>query len=164
MLLGASWTAAGACTGRGSAVAFRASHPTVEPTLPLLLDMRLEGVEQTDKESRARLIVVVTADIDVHDLELALPATAGAATLDTLEIPVLPMDLAAGSSRTFTVPIRGPGRSDLALRLTASFRTGDGRMIHLGQGVTLKAAAAQAGRFHAGAWEVMAAPLEAVHP
>ena len=164
MLLGASWTAAGACNGRGPAVSFRSSHPTVEPTLPLLLDMRLEGVERTDKESRARLIVVITADIDIHDLELALPATAGAATLDTLEMPVQAMDLAAGSSRTFTIPFRGPGRRDLPLRLTASFRTGDGQVIHLGQGVTLKAAAVQAGGSHAGAWEVMAVPLEAVHP
>jgi hypothetical protein len=164
MLLGASWTAAGACNGRGPAISFRASHPTVEPTLPLLLDMRLEGVEQTDQESRARLVVVITADNDIHDLELALPATSGAASLDTLEIPVQPMDLAAGSSRTFTIPVRGPGRRDLALRLTASFSTGDGQVIHLGQGVTLKARAGQSGRSHAGAWEVMAVPLEAVRP
>jgi len=164
VLLGASWTAAGACNGRGTAVSFRASHPTVEPTLPLLLEMRLEDVEQTVEESRARLIVVITADIDVHDLELALPATAGAAKIDTLEIPVQPMDLAAGGSRTFTIPVRGPGRRDLPLRLTASFRTADGRVFHLGQGVTLKPGAGQTGRSHAGAWEVMAVPLEAVHP
>jgi hypothetical protein len=164
MLLGASWTGAGACNGRGAAVLFRASHPTVEPTLPLLLEMRLEDVEQTEKESRARLIVVIRADIDIHDLELAPPAAAGAASLDTLELPVQPLDLAAGSSRTFTIPIRGPGRRDLPLRLTASFRTGDGRVIHLGQGVTLKADAEQGGCSHAGAWEVMAVPLEAVHP
>jgi hypothetical protein len=164
ILLGASWTAAGACNGRGSTVSFRASHPTVEPTLPLLLEMRLEDVEQTVEESRARLVVVITADIDIYDLELALPAPSGGARLDTLEIPVQPIDLAAGSSRSFSIPVRGPGRRDLPLRLTASFRTRGGQVLHVGQGATLKADAGRAGRSHAGAWEVMAVPLEAVRP
>jgi hypothetical protein len=164
LLLGASWSAASACNGRGSAVSFRAAHPTVEPTLPLVLEMRLEGVERTDAESRVRLIVVVTADRDIRDLELELPAASGGEKLDTLELPVQPIDLAAGSSRTFTIPVRAPGGRDLKLRLNASFRTREGQVLHQGQGVTLKARPGQAGRSHLGAWEVMAVPLEAVHP
>ena len=164
LLLGASWSAASACNGRGSAVLFRAAHPTVEPTLPLLLEMRLEGVERIGVEARARLIVVVTADRDIRDLEIELPAASESVKLDTLEMPVQPIDLEAGSSRTFTIPVRAPGERDLALRLNASFRTREGQVLHLGQGVTLKARPEQAGRSHLGAWEVMAVPLEAVHP
>jgi len=88
LLLGPAWSAASACNGRGSPIPFRAAHPTVEPTLPLLLEMRLEGVERTDAEARARLVVVVTADRDIRDLELDLPGTSGGEKLDTLEIPV----------------------------------------------------------------------------
>jgi len=164
LLLGPAWSAASACDGRGSPIPFRAAHPTVEPTLPLLLEMRLEEVERTDGEARARLVVVVTADRDIRDLELELPGTSGGEKLDTLEIPVQPIDLAAGSSRTFTIPVRAPGRRDLALRLNASFRTREGQVLHLGQGVTLKARPEQVGRSHLGAWEVMAVPLEAIHP
>jgi hypothetical protein len=164
LLLGASWSAASACNGRGSAVAFRAAHPTVEPTLPLFLEMRLEGVERTDAEARALLVVVVTADRDIRDLQIDFPVASAGEKLDTLELPVQPIDLAAGSSRTFTIPVRAPGRHDLALRLNASFRTSEGQVLHLGQGVTLKARPGQAGRSHLGAWEVMAVPLEAVHP
>jgi hypothetical protein len=50
------------------------------------------------------------------------------------------------------------------LRLNAVFRTNEGQVLHLGQGVTLKAGPDPAGRSHLGAWEVMAVPLEAVHP
>src|SRR5258705_8675102 len=92
VLLGASWSAASACNGRGSAVSFRAAHPTVEPSLPLVLEMRLEGVERTDAEARARLVVVVTTDSDIRDLELELPAASGGEKLDTLELPVQPID------------------------------------------------------------------------
>jgi hypothetical protein len=164
VLLGASWTVAVACGRRESAVSFRAAHPTIEPTLPLLVDMRFEGVERTAAESRARLVVMVTADQDIQNLELALPAPSDGASLDTLELPLQPINLAAGNSKTFTIPVRGPGHRDVALRLTASFRTKEGQTLHLGQGATLKGGPEQPGRSHAGAWEVMAMPLEAVHP
>jgi len=160
----ASFSSAGACGGHRSHGSIRATHPTVEPTLPLTLEMRLEEVERGAAGARARLVVVVTADRDVHDLELALPAPPAGASLDTLELPVRPLHLAPGESMTFNLPLRGPAHLDLPLRLTASFRTGDGQLLQLGQGVTLRAEPEQAGRSHAGAWEVMAVPLEAVHP
>jgi hypothetical protein len=129
-----------------------------------MVEMRLEEISHDPGGARARLVVVVTADRDIHDLDIALPALPAGASIDTLELPIQPVDLAAGESRTFNLWVRGPAHHNLPLRLTASFRTADGKALHLGQGVTLKPEPEQAGRSHAGAWEVMAAPLGDIRP
>jgi hypothetical protein len=164
LLFTAFWSTAGPRAAHRPGPSFRAAHPTIEPTLPFGIDLRLEGIERGPSESRASLIVVVRADRSLHDIELTMPAPSEGALFDTQELPVRPIELAAGESRTFTIPVRGPGRRDLSLRLAASFRTEDGRTLRVGQGVTLKADAAPEGRSQLGAWEVMAVPLEALHP
>src|SRR5262249_59059948 len=106
-----------------------AAHPTVEPTLPLAIEMRLEAIESGPSESRARLVVVLTAAGALNDVDLTLPVPAGGAHLDTLELPVRPLALAAGESKTFSIPVRGPARRNLAFRLEASYRTAEGKLL-----------------------------------
>lgn len=135
-----------------------APPPTIEPTLPLLVDMRLSGVERAAGRVRAQLEIDLRAHgrIDAIELSLALPREVGAAT-DT----ALPSSLADGERRRVAIPVEAPGDRDLPIRLHAAFRTADGRVFRLGQGVTLEAPRpGMGGRRRLGAWEVPAVPIE----
>lgn len=133
---------------------------TIEPTLPLLVDVRLEGVERSRGRARARLVIDVQADgsLDAVDLSLSLPDA-----LRIQDASALPSGfrMAHGERRRFVLPVEGPDDRDLPIRISGAFRMADGRSFRLGQGVTLEAPRDRGrGRSHLGAWEVMAVPLE----
>ena len=136
-----------------------ARHATIEPTLPLQIDMRLEGLERGRGRARARLSIEIRADesLDAIDLSLSLPATvqvAGDAGLGAA------FRMARGERRHIVLPVEGPDDRDLPMRLGGTFRTEDGRVFRVGQGVTLESRPRAPGSRHLGAWEVMAVPLE----
>ncbi|HZM68756.1 MAG TPA: hypothetical protein VFB95_00145 [Candidatus Cryosericum sp.] len=132
---------------------------TTEPTLPLLIDMQLVGMERGRGRARARLEIELRADDSLEgiDLSLSLPET-----VQVLVDAGLPQGLrmASGERRRIVLPVEGPDDRDLPIRLSGTFRTDDGRTFRLGQGVTLESRPPSRGRSHLGAWEVMAVPLE----
>lgn len=132
---------------------------TIEPTLPLQIDTRLVEVERHAGTASARLEIDVLAGGDLQDIDITLTVADGLRVTDESTLPRGRQDMTQGSRRQFAVPLTGPGDRDLPIRLKAVFRTADGRPFELGQGVTLEAPR-DAGRSHAGAWEVMAVPLE----
>ena len=132
---------------------------TIEPTLPLLIDMRLVGVQRGAGTARGRLEVELLAGDDLRDLELTLSLPDGLQISDGSALPRGPQDVPRGERRLLVFPLTAPDSRDLPIRIKATFRTADGRAFELGQGVTLEVPKV-AGCSRAGAWEVMAVPLE----
>jgi hypothetical protein len=136
-----------------------ARQATIEPTLPLQIDMRLEGLERGRGRARARLLIEIRADetLDAIELSLSLPET-----LQVTGDPGLARGfrMAQGERRHIALPVEGPDDRDLPMRLSGTFRTEEGRTFRLGQGVTLESHPRASGSSRAGAWEVMAVPLE----
>lgn len=162
LLLLAVLAAGAAPAAPGGVPARPVPPPTVEPTLPLLVDLSLEGVEKGRGGVSARLV-----------LELGALADLGEVTIH----PILPPGLAAdpggtfperldrldrGSKRRFVLPIHATGPGRQPIRIEVEFDDGSGRRLRLGQGITLDPDAEPAGRLNAGAYEVMAVPIEKV--
>jgi hypothetical protein len=135
-------------------------NPTIEPTLPLMIEARFEDVERARGPVSAVLVVELTAADDIPSLllETVLPDGLWIAGGDLP--PRGPMRLARGDLRRFTLPVRADGAEGRVVRLEASFRDAAGHDLRLGQGVVLAPAAPPAGRSHLGAYEVRAVPIE----
>jgi hypothetical protein len=138
------------------------SRPTIEPTLPLLVDVRLSRVERTPARVRARLEVELRAQgaLDSIALSAALPdgvrITGGAGLPGEFRME-------DGERRLLVLPLEGPAGRDLPIRIAGTFRTEDGRSFRLGHGATLETPRPEtAGRSYLGAWEVPAVPRQAL--
>ncbi|MBI1949869.1 MAG: hypothetical protein HYS34_00710 [Acidobacteria bacterium] len=134
-------------------------HTTVEPTLPLRLDLEVhEGLPGRGEPARVEAMFLAAADLLDVSLHWVLPEGLerdGAAGLQTLT-PLM----RSGERRLVEVPVRALRAGDFAIRLEASFRLADGRQYRTQQGVLWRRGpAAPAGRHHAGAYEVMGVPV-----
>jgi hypothetical protein len=136
------------------------AHPTVEPTLPLLIEARFQNVERGPGAVSAVLVVEITASDEIRDLELETTLPAGLGIVDGDLPPHGPLRLARGEVRRFAVPVRGEDSRRQAVRIEAVFRDAAGHELKLGQGATLDPVTPAAGRSHLGAYEVMAVPIE----
>jgi len=134
--------------------------PTIEPTLPLVMDVRFEDIERGAGATSALLVVEVTGADEISDLviEAALPDELK--PVGPARLPRGPMRLARGEVRRFALPVSGGGTGSHAVRLEAVFRDSRGRALRLGQGATLDPVAPAAGHLHLGAFEMMAVPIE----
>jgi hypothetical protein len=135
--------------------------PTIEPTLPLMLDLRLGPVTRADAGGSAVLQVEVATDRALRDLSLHLQlprdvsAESGSFPDETTE------DLAPEGRRLFSVPLRSARNGSFPIQVLATFSLPDGRTFRTLQGATLEVGvAARPGRSHAGAYEVMGVPIE----
>ncbi len=136
---------------------------TVEPTLPLVLDMAVSrapagGVAQVE------LRVGMLAGPDIEDLSLSLELPDGVAAIgDDSRLHGGQPSLRAGERRSVALPLRAEPGASRDLRLRASFRLADGRTFSLMQGATLpEEVPERKARRHAGAYEVFGVPLSEV--
>jgi hypothetical protein len=134
--------------------------PTIEPTLPLVIDVRFENIGRGAGATSALLVVEVTGADEIRDLVLETAMPAGLRPAGPARLPRGPMRFARGQVRRFVLPVSGDGTGRHAVRLEAVFRDMLGRTLRLGQGATLDPAAPAAGRSHLGAYEMMAVPIE----
>ncbi len=140
----------------GGAVAARS---TIEPTLPLTLDLLLTAVDETERGASASLEVTVDAGAEIRDLSLALRLPEG--VRGDAEFPGRGASTALerGERRRYVVPLSAPRRGVLPIRVEASFRLPDGRSFRTEQGATLRLGVpGPECRWNAGAYECMGVP------
>jgi hypothetical protein len=136
------------------------TRTTIEPTLPLLVDMRFAGMERGAGLARGRLEIDLSADGDLDEIAASLVLPKGLRVADGAALPPA-LRLKSGERRRFILQVEGADDRDLPVRLDVAYRTADGRRFRVGQGVTLEGPRPDAaGRSRLGAWEVMAVPLE----
>jgi hypothetical protein len=129
--------------------------PTVEPTPALVIEMRFEDVERGAAGRHGRLIVDLRAEEPLSDLSLETILKDGLAIVGPDVMPRGPLGLRKGETRRFVLDVAAAGTAGSGARIEAAFRDSRGRLFRIGQGASLPAATADAGRSHAGAWEVM---------
>ena len=138
---------------------------TVEPTLPLRIDVTFEQVERSGGRGRGRVRIHLQAIDEVRDLEIEALHDKELSIPEESSLRRERLRLGRGETRVFLMDIEAREDRDLALRLEATFRTDDGTLLHLGQGVTLQGAKpAPAGRLHLGALEYPALVLDHSRP
>jgi len=136
--------------------------PTIEPTLPLVIDARFEEIERGAGGTAALLVVEITGVDEIRDLVLDTAMPAGLRPAGPERLPRGPMRISRGQVRRFVLPVMGDAVARHAVRFEAVFRDPLGRTLRLGQGVTLEPSNPAAGRSHLGAFEMMAVPIEEV--
>ena len=142
-----------------------AAAPTVEPTLPLRIDAGLESFERTRGRGRGRLRIDLQAIDQVEDLAITLRHEDALSIPEEASLPRERLRLRRGDRRTFVMAIEAAEDRDLPLRIEATFRSADGTLLHLGQGITLPGAKpVPLGRYHLGAFECQALVLEGPRP
>lgn len=140
----------------------QASLPEVEPTMPLLLEVRFEGVERAAALVRARLVIDLTSARAIDDIELSLALPEGLQVAAPWPLPRGLARLERGERRHYVLPLIGAPDRDWPVRLEATYPSdgGDGRQ-RVGQGATLAVASTPVeGRLVAGAYEVPAVLLQ----
>jgi hypothetical protein len=136
--------------------------PTVEPTLPLLIDLAIEGVEKRPGGHEARLVLDLRPLADLKNLVIRpiLPSSLIAGDADA--IPEHLATIARGPARRFVLPLFATGDGRREIRVEVEFDDEQGRHLRLGQGVTFDPDPTPVGRLQLGAYEVMAVPIEKV--
>lgn len=136
--------------------------PTIEPTLPLVVDLRLDGIEPRGRGGSARLEVALEAASAIERLTLALRLPEGIAALDLPPAAFTDrLRLAAGERRTFVLPLSAARQGAFPIAVEAAYTLPDGRTFRTRHGADLTLGApAHPGRSHAGAYEVMGIRLE----
>jgi len=140
------------------------SRPTIEPTLPLTLDLRALPADPARGEP-PRLEATLDASGDLRDVSLSLvlpdgvdgdPGTLSADRASALR---------AGERRVYVVPLQARRPGAFPVRLEASFLLPDGRALHTQQGVLWRSGVTPPeGRHHAGAYEWMGVPVAEPQP
>jgi len=141
-----------------------APAPTIEPTLPLALELRA----LPDRPGRAeppRLEATLSASGDLQDvsLSLVLPEDLDG---DRTALPgERAFSLRSGEKRVYVIPLRPRRAGAFPVKIDASFRLPDGRILHTEQGMLWRNnAAAPEGRYNAGAYEWMGVPVGEPQP
>ena len=157
-------SAAGLCALRPPQPAVRlprALHTTIEPTLPLAIDLNLVSVTEAGDGGSASLEISLATDPAIRDLEIALRLPEEVQAMDTAVLRGLGTHLASGERQRCVIPLRALRRGVFPVRVEASYRLEDGRTFRAGQGSTLRLGVPEpAGRISAGAYEFPAVPAE----
>jgi len=136
--------------------------PTIEPTLPLVIDAHFEAIERGESGASALLVVEITGVDEISDVVIETDMPAGLRPAGGERMPRGPMQFARGQVRRFDLPVTAEGKAPRAVHFKAVFKDTQGRILTLGQGATLDPTAPTAGRSHLGAFEMMAVPIEEV--
>ncbi len=141
-----------------------APRPTIEPTLPLALDLGTVPADPA-RGLAPRLIATVDASGDLQDVSLSLVLPEGVSADTGAFEAGSPAALRSGERRVYTVPIQARRAGSFPLRLEARFRLPDGRVFHTQQGIVWRSGVSvPEGRHHAGAYEWMGVPVEEPQP
>jgi len=143
---------------------YSVAHSTIEPTLPLTLDLQAIPADP-GRGLPPRLEATLGASGDLQDVNLSL-VVPEALSADSGAIESGPPgSLRAGENRTYSIPIQAKRAGAFPIRLEASFRLPDGRLFHTEQGIIWRSgASAPQGRHHAGAYEWMGVPVGEPQP
>jgi hypothetical protein len=141
--------------------AARRPAPTIEPTLPLSLDLRLEPADEQGAAMGATLTVEAVAGTDLEDVTLLLVLPEGVRTPDPQGLTGDPAGLARGERRRFDLSLLADRDGSFPVRVEATFRLPDGTVFRTMQGETLLIGpSARPGRSNAGALEFLGVPLD----
>ena len=141
-----------------------ARPPTIEPTLPLTIDLRALPADPRRGEP-PRLEATIDASSDLRDVSLTLILPEGL-SVDSVDLSDRRTTaLRSGERRVYLVPLQARRAGGFPVRLEASFRLPDGRVFHTQQGIVWRSGAAPPeGRHNAGAYEWMGVPVEEPRP
>ena len=136
-----------------------AGHVTVEPGLPLRIDLKVHEA-QPGLGNAARVEAVIDADDDLREVSLTWVFPEGVEQEAAEESSQVVKRLQTGERRVLQAAIRAAKQADLPIRLEASFKVPDGRSFRTQQGILWhRGPKKPEGRHHAGAYEVMGEPL-----
>src|SRR5260221_10968539 len=106
---------------------------TIEPTLPLLINLKLTGQHGGAQGGVARLEVSLDAGAPLDDVALILVLPDGLKAEDGPLARGLHMPLAQGEHRGYIVPLSAGRAGRFPLRVHAAFRLADGRSFEPNQ-------------------------------
>lgn len=136
------------------------TRATIEPTLPVDLEMQFVSTAEAARGGTTRLLVSIVASTKVADLSVDLRVPPGVRVADGTP-PGWTMALEAGETRQYEVPLVADDSGAFPIRAEASFRLPDGRSFRVGQGATLRLGSPPPEvRENAGASEYMGVPLQ----
>jgi len=139
--------------------AARSGHATVEPGLPLRIDLSIRE-DHARPGDPATLDAAIDAFDDLREVTLKWVFPAGVQQDGTEESTPAAMHLRSGERRVLHVPVRSSRQADLPIRIEASFQVPDGRVFRTEQGILWQRGPKKPqGQHHAGAFEVMGEPL-----
>jgi hypothetical protein len=134
-------------------------HPTVEPGLPLRIDLAVRD-DRPGSGDPARVEAVIDAADDLREVSLEWVFPEGVRQDAVEDSSPATMRLRSGERRVLNVPVRATREADLPIRLRASFQVADGRWFRTEQGVLWRRGPkTPEGRHHAGAFEVNGVPV-----
>jgi hypothetical protein len=135
--------------------------PTIEPSLPVRVDMQLVSVNETGHGGTALLEVSVEAGTRISEFSMDLRLPGDLRVQDGTPANGWMLSLEASEHRRYEIPLFADHNGVFPIRVEMSFRLPDGRSFRAGQGTTLRLGAPQAvGRMNAGAYEFRGVPLE----
>ena len=134
-------------------------HPTIEPGLPLRIDLTVRD-DRPGSGDPARVEAVIDAAADLREVSLEWIFPEGVRQDAVEDSSPAVMRLRTGERRVLNVPVRATRQADLPIRLEASFQVADGRWFRTEQGVIWrKGPKSPEGKHHAGAFEVKGVPV-----
>jgi len=132
---------------------------TIEPTLPLIVDLRALPADPARGEP-PRLEAILDASSDLQDVSFSLVLPDGVSGARGALSGERANPLRAGERRAYVVPIQVLRPGEFPIRLQVSFRLPDGRVLHTQQGILWRSGVKPPqGRHHAGAYEWMGVPV-----
>jgi|SRR5882672_6781265 len=143
----------------GVSRAARSPHATIEPGLPLRIDLSVRE-DRTGPGDPASVEAVIDAADDLREVSLKWIFPDGVQQDATAESSPASMHLRSGERRVLRVPVRAARQADFPIRIEASFQVPDGRSFRTEQGVMWRRGPKKPeGQQHAGAFEVMGTPV-----
>jgi hypothetical protein len=134
-------------------------HPTIEPGLPLRIDLTVRD-DRPGSGDPARVEAVIDAADDLREVSLEWIFPEGVRQDAVEDSSPAVMRLRSGERRVLNVPVRAARQADLPIRLKASFQVSDGRWFRTEQGVLWRRGPKPSeGKHHAGAFEVKGVPV-----
>ncbi|HXU13355.1 MAG TPA: hypothetical protein VN898_15475 [Candidatus Binatia bacterium] len=134
-------------------------HATVEPGLPLRIDLSLQE-DRTGHGNPASLDAVIDAADDLSEVSLRWIFPEGVQQGAAEDPSQSFKHLRAGERRLLRATLKAARQADFPIRLEASFQVPDGRTFRTQQGLLWRRGARKPdGLHHVGAFEVMGEPV-----
>ena len=135
---------------------------TVEPLLPVVIDLQFRNLTRTSHGWRGVALIEVVGDELPRDVSMRLLLPAGVDAVPGAWLTEIDrFRLLPGTARRHSIPLNLPGDGAYAIQVEAIVESDDGTSFKTRQGRTLHAGRDRGeGRYHLGAYEVMGVPIE----